>query len=286
MRWRDGMNDLGTTPAAETPAIGFTKWLGIAGTVLGLAGTAIGVWSQVEVARQQKMSAELQRQVDLLTAEREDRKLNFEIALKVYEKVIETDQNDPDGLRLALALIEVLPQEEFRGRLGAALAALSTSVANTTTEEKLRPVAQSVADAAQFISQQTQVGILDGSSRPRSLGTVDQSVETPQEAEVAWQYNVFWCDVAPSDIEQATASRVADAITPAGAVQLRKLPALINARPEYQVRGTVIKTGGSDAAVSEAERLQEQILEKTGLNFTIERGSTDAPRYISLYVCS
>lgn len=274
-----------TSSGGETPAGGFAKWLGILGTVLGLAGTAIGVWSQVEVAHQQKMSAELQRQVDLLTAEREDRKLDFEIALRVYEKVIDTDQSDPADLRLAVALIEVLPDTDFKARIGTALAALSTSVANTTDRADLTTVAKSVAETAQYLSQQAlipQTAPLPLPSDGTSSGSGKDRLPS------GWIYSVFWCESDQTAANRRTAEDVAAKIGNAttGTVKTGLLPEEINARPDFGISGTLIRAQPVVFDSIQMPALLDILAEATGRNFEMRMSNDSLPWDIRIYICN
>ncbi|MCR9077292.1 MAG: hypothetical protein NXI07_14740, partial [bacterium] len=238
----------------------------------------------------------LKRQIDLLEAERENRKLNYDISLKVYEKVVAIDQSNPDDLRLAVALIEVLPDDSFKGRLGAALSALSSSVAKTTTMASLRPVAESVADTAQFIAESVKVAQVQAQGPGPLPGTLPSPLPVPPLSTSTtfslgnpggWDYDVFWCEKEPSEIERATAQEVATAITGAntGRVRVRMLPDAVNARPAYQVKGAVIRADSTEMEVAEAERLRDAIKAATGLTFTVEQNTGESPWYLSVFLC-
>ncbi len=279
------MVDESPADAARPPSrtTRLTGYLGVVGAVLGLVGTGVGIWTQIEGRRQQRELDGLKIEVERLEAQREDRKLDYDIALKIYEKVVGVDEADARQLRLAVALIEVLPDNGFKGRLATALATLSSGVADATDDQELREDARKVAQAADFIAQ----------SHPPVRAAPPASETVAAGRPGGWDYDVFWCeslgaaaDPGGANPYQAAAQAVAAWLgTPdAGRVRVRMLPDAVNARPGYQISGNVIRADPKSEETARAAEVKRG-LEETGRSFRIETAGGTTPWYISLFVC-
>lgn len=282
-------------------------YLGIAGTILGLVGTGAGTWSQYERTRQQGEIDRLNAEVVRLNAEREDRKLDYDIALKVYDKITSIKEQDARQLRLAVALIQVLPDTDFKGRVASVLSALSSDLATASSDPEFKFDASQVAKTATFISQSAQVQrVPDLPKTPdlplaRPAGTTSESASTGVAG--GWDYDVFWCEDGVSRAAAVTSNgtaaspavgayeKAAEAVAHkldqpgAGRVRVRMLPDIVNARSGYQIAGRVIRADPRAAEEAQAKAIKA-LIDEPGAEFRIERTDGATPWYISIFLCS
>lgn len=306
-------------PPADSAWGKFQKWLPVAGTVLGLIGSAAGIYSQILLDRQQielneqkAAAAALESQVKLLAAKRDDRKLDYEIAIKIYDKIVATDQQDSNSLRLAVALVEVLPDGGFKARLGSAVETLAASVAKETTDQTLRDAATEVAEVARFSAAQTELrneiaqqavaaslidriasiaepGVGPGDTPAASDGRSDRVIPGSPKG---WDYDVFWCErgdplTDAANLQAATLAATALVSDESGRIRVRELPKAVNARPGYQISGFVIQADANKSEIAEATRVQELLSTATSDEpFVIRPNSGDpSPWYLSVFMC-
>lgn len=230
------------------------KLISILAGILGLLGAVVGVWAQVETSRQQKVVADLNAEIQKLEANLKEREMNLTVSLKVYEKFEKIDYNKTSDLRVAAALLEILPHPEFKKKMADFIASVS-SISNADGAAEIGNVARFVADEA----------LAESSIAQKKSDTKENRNSHYEFSEVGWDYDVFWCaDPALSAQANPYRQKATAAVKiikekaqkPVGYVRLRELPVSVNQRPDYRIVGNVIHSDMINGEVEVAEVIE------------------------------
>lgn len=272
--------------------------------LVGVAVAALGAWSAYQatavkgqVERQSARIAELQAEIARSAEVREERRLNHDITIRIFDEVKEIyatslpPEQMLNRLTSVAALLEAIPDPAVRTQLAAAVKAAIDGLASGA-----RPSTAQVKEQAAALKSQVDETVFRAEERGAApVGRVGPlAVARPPggRAETWFDYDVdlFWCDDATNP---DAARREAEAAVRlrarhpegTGLWRVRQLPAAVNARAGYRVTGYVLEVTGTDEQRI-AEGLQEALRrDVAGPEFTIRRSSIASPRYISAFFC-
>lgn len=277
---------------------------------IGLAITALSGWAafqssivQNNVAKQgialESLKIEISRNAD----DRETRKLNHDITIKIFEEVkdiYKTSNQSPDQVLNRLlavsALVEAVPQSEVRTSLAAAVKAAVDNVAVSSgkASEELKAkteVVKNLIDLTVFRADQNDVSSTLKDQQSLVIAAASTTVTVPKWSN--YDFDFFWCD---NTSNSEMAKRAADAamtlkeLDPAasGRWRVRKLPKEVNARPGYGVEGFKIHVTSDDEqkiANVLKEVLKQRAIPFANADFEIKRIKDSTPWYISVFFC-
>jgi len=245
------------------------------------------------------VQAEIAKNAD----DRESRKLNHEITIKIFEEVkdiYKSPNQSPDQLLNRLlavsALVEAIPQSEVRTSLAAAVKAAVDNVTATvdkpTEQIKLKSEAvKSKIDLTVFRADQNDI-----SSSPKIHQSLASDAETSTAESPKWSnydFDFFWCENASNPEATKRAAEFAAALKQldpqaSGRWRIRKLPFEINKGPGYRVEGYKIHVTSDDEQklANVLKRiLKQQAIPSADVNFDIKRIQYSTPWYISIFFC-
>lgn len=262
-----------TTPKRETP-------LTLIGVVLGLFGSAAGIWSQVDKRVQDRQLEEFRRDLNERQDNREERGAERDYLMKVTDKVLQAiDSPNIQRQKVAALMIDTLGDVEIQKRLRNVL--LDAGV------PELKPaLSRTIADEAAY----AEVVIADQAAQ--SKGEALAAAKLPGIAAVAGQsssgklsVDIFYCEgtsaVAHKEIAQSLFN-VASKSEQFGRLRLRPLAESVNRRPGFGLVSNEIRyqSGEEDAA----NALQK--LAPANFGITVRQVRYDTPNYISAFICS
>jgi hypothetical protein len=255
------------------------KIISVCAGLLGLVGTVIGIVAQYNTMQQQEQVTKLNSEIRRLEASLREREMNLAVSLKVYEKFEKINYNDARDLKVAAALLEILPHPEFKKKMADFIKSVA-SVSDAEGAEEIGKLAKFVADEAVLESALEQ---------KKSSNYVFEKD--------GWDYDVFWCAV-PGKSEQENPYRdmaltAVDIIReqaqkPVGYVRLRQLPVSVNQQPGYQITGNVIHSDqlhdeNTIAAVIESALNGNAAFTDNTVRHEIADGGSEW--YISVFFC-
>jgi hypothetical protein len=253
--------------------------LTIIGVVLGLFGSGVGIWSQVDTRSQQRQIASLDGQLRQRQDERASTTAERDYLLRVTDKVLAA-MDSPSRQRqdVAALLIDTLDDAESQKRLRNALLSASLPEVKQRLEQTIaaeaRFAAVVVADqAAQAAGQAVASAPLPGikTAAERSPGKM--------------AVDIFWCEGPSGAAHKQLADALFDAVGASGQfgrVRLRPLPESVNRRPGYGLVSNVIRY--QDSEQTAALRLQKAAPATAG--FAVQQVRYNTPDYISAFVCA
>jgi cell division protein FtsL len=276
------------------------KMISIAAGILGLVGAVVGVWAQVQTSkqqdivieqkatalRQQQAIAELDAEIKKLETDLKEREMNLTVSLKVYEKFEKIDYDEERDLRVATALLEILPHPEFKKKMADFVASLS-SISNADGAAEIADVARFVADEA----------VAESGIAKKKSDTKENRNGNYEFSEIGWDYDVFWC-AEPALSAQANPYRQKataavkiikeKAQKPVGYVRLRELPVSVNQRSDYRIVGNVIQSDMKHdevqvAEVIEAALNESEVFREDQVKHLVANGGSEW--YISVFFC-
>jgi hypothetical protein len=253
---------------------------------------------KAQVDRQSARIAELQAEIARSAEVREDRKLNHEITIRIFDEVKEIyaatlpPEQMLNRLTSVAALLEAIPDPGVRTQLAAAVKAAIDSLSGPA-----RASTPMVKEQAAALKSQVDETVFRAEEKETAPANVRAQAPTPRAAAdggATWaDYDVdlFWCEEATNPDaarREAEAAARLRALRPdgAGRWRVRKLPTAVNARPGYRVSGYVMHVTGDDEQRA-AEQLQAALRKdgEAGPAFVVRRSSYPSPRYISAFFC-
>lgn len=270
---------------------------------VGIAIAILGAWSAfqasivkdqlgVQAGQIEKLRAEIARSAE----EREGRKLNHDITIRIFDEVKEvyaetglSKEQMLNRLTSVAALLEAIPDPAVRTQLAAAVrAALDNLAAGSQVLAVRAEAVKSQVDETVFRAEQSQVS--DAVRQPAAPAEGAGSAEHP--AWSSYDFDLFWCESGPNPEASRQAAEAAARLrlldpNASGRWRVRKLPAAVNERAGYQINGYVIHVT-SDEEARLAEIVRAAIRKANGAQapeFTVRRSSYPSPWYISLFFC-
>ena len=275
-------------------AIAVTAMSGTAAYQSSNVKDAVALQSQEQNAKLEELKTQIAKSAD----DRESRKVNNDITLKIFEElkdVYRTKDQSSDlqlnRLQFVGALVLGIPDDAIRKPL---LDAIQRAIASL---EALNPKAKAVRkqlDDAVFRAEQSDVRTLVPKDPGASRDVVAKSdVKDPKWSN--YDFDLFWCENAADPDAADAAKQIANvaatikSLDPqaSGRWRVRMLPADVNARSGYQVEGFRIHVGSDDEQkIAEVLKgvLAEQRIPADG-QFEIKRVASPTPWYISLFFC-
>lgn len=276
----------------------------------GLAITGLSGWAAIQsslvqdnVAIQgialESLKIEISRNAD----DRETRKLNHDITIKIFEEVKDIyktpNQSSDQVLNRLLAvsaLVEAVPQSEVRTSLAAAVKAAADNVAVSSgkASEELKAkteVVKSLIDLTVFRADQNDVSVSPKDQQSLVIAADSTTVATPKWSN--YDFDFFWCDntgnseVAKRAADAAMTLKELDSVA-SGRWRVRKLPKEVNARPGYGVEGYKIHVTSDDEqkiANVLKEVLKQRAIPFANAEFEIKRIKDSTPWYLSVFFC-
>lgn len=246
------------------------------------------------------LKTEIARSAD----DRETRKLNHEITIKIFEEVkdiYKTPNQTPDQVLNRLlavsALVEAIPQSDVRSSLAAAVKAAADNVTATVAKpsEEIKQkteVVKSKVDVTVFRADQNDLGSTQPKDHQSLLTAANVSkIEAPKWSN--YDFDFFWCEKANNSDAAKRAAELAAALrqldpSATGRWRVRKLPAEINEKPGYRVEGYKMHVTSDDeqkiATVLKGV-LKQQTIPSMDTEFEIKRIQYSTPWYISVFFC-
>lgn len=273
--------------------------LNVVGALAAIAATIYGMWVKVQVDNQSRRVEDLKASISQSAEARENRKLELEMTMKVFDEVkdiYKADKQSPDILvnRLSAvsALVLAVPNQEIRERLGQAVgAALSAQTSNGGSES---------AQKAQSVKANLEAAIFDAATVAESAPT--EAVSTRQIKALAAQssaknphwgalnYNLFWCEDVENPNAALEAAKQASALKKldreaSGDWRVRKLPRSVNERSGYQIHRNLIRTSSKEETA--IGNVLVGVLAQYGMaGFVVEEVSYPSPASISVFFCA
>lgn len=250
-------------PVAGTKRGANTGWLAGASAILGAVSTAIGIYVAIgnyyiqQEAEQQKLRIEA---ADELLRERADVRAQAtterDYIIRVYDKVSEALQStDERRHRVALALIETLPDPALRVRLGQAFLQLGNNVSPAVTAQ------------AQRITNEAEVA----SAYEKTIAP-------------GWNYVVQWCVENPSnrDLAATVVTALSRGARPGNIRLVRYVP---SERFKASLQAAGLQIRSEDNAADQVAGVKELLDKGTNENFVITPALDPAPHRVNVYVC-
>jgi len=255
------------------------KLIASLGGALGLLGAGVAIWAQLQTIKQEELVSALDGDVRRLEAKLQERRLEYEVSIRVYEKLEKIDHNDDKQLQAAGALLAILPNSEFKKQLGLLLESISAQSNSVTAAE--------VGKLANFVVADADT-VREISKKPVSSATY---------SDIEWDYDVFWCEVAgvsKQDNEyRIKAEAVADIIREkaggrVGYVRSREIPVSVNSRAGYRIEGNVIRSDSYDSEMEKSKAIKdllngEEMFADDPVEVEVANGQTQW--YISAFFC-
>ncbi len=236
--------------------------------------------------------------------ERETRKLNHEITIKIFEEVsniYKTPNQTPDILLNRLfavaALIEAVPDIEVRKSLASAVKAAADNASATVIKPTDAVILKTEAvknkvDLTIFRADQND----SESSRLRDEKSLSVAAQSSNINDPKWSnydFDFFWCETADNPEAAKNAAESAFNLknldqSATGRWRVRKLPAEINIKPGYRKEGYLINVSSDDEqkiANVLSSLLKQQEIPSKDFNFVIKKVSNSTPWYISVFMC-
>lgn len=279
--------------------------------IIGIAITVVTGWTAyqsgvvkdnvaIQAVALDRLKTEIARSAD----DRESRKLNHEITIKIFEEVkdiYKTPNQSPDQLLNRLlavaALVEAIPQSDVRTALAAAVKAavdnVSATFANPSEAIRLKTeVVKSKVDVTVFRADQNDVA----SVAPKDHQSLRSAADASRIGAPKWSnydFDFFWCESASNPDAQKRAAELASGLkqldpSATGRWRVRKLPAEINEKPGYRIDGYKMHVTSDDEqkiATVLAGLLKQQSIPAPGADFEIRRIQYATPWYLSVFFC-
>lgn len=255
---------------------------------------------ELQAAALDNIKLEIARNAD----DRETRKLNHEITIKIFEEVSDiykTPNQSPDQILNRLlavsALVEAIPQSDVRTSLAAAVKAAADNVSATVVNpsEAIRLKTEAVknkVDNTLFRADQNE--LVGGAGKDRlamEKAANDSVVDAPKWAN--YDLDFFWCESASGSENAKRLAETAVAVkqldpNASGRWRVRKLPIEINAKPDYRVSGFKMHVTSDDE--EKIAQVLQGVLSRQGVppnaeKFEIRRINYSTPWYISVFFC-
>lgn len=287
-----------------------TSSLSTVDKVIGIAITVLTGWAAfqssvvkdsvaVQGAALDGLKAEIARSAD----DRETRKLNHEITIKIFEEVkdiYKTPNQSPDQtlnrLLAVSALVEAIPQSDVRTSLAAAVKAaadnVTVTVAKPSEEIKVKTEAvKSKIDLTVFRADQNDVSTAPKNHQSLASAANASTVEVPKWSN--YDFDFFWCDNTSNPEAEKRAAELAAALkhldpSASGRWRIRKLPFEINEKPGYRIEGYKIHvTSDDEQKIANVLKgvLKEQAIPSANADFEIKRIQYSTPWYLSVFFC-
>jgi hypothetical protein len=276
--------------------------------LVGLLVAALGAWSayqasavKAQVDRQSARIAELQAELARSAEVREERKLNHEITIRIFDEVKDIyaatlpPEQMLNRLTSVAALLEAIPDPAVRTQLAAAVKAAIDSLSSPA-----RPATAYVKEQVAALKSQVDETVFRAEEKEAAPETARQRLAPAQSAAAEraatwsdYDVDLFWCEEAANPEaarrEAETAARLrAQHPEGTGRWRVRKLPTSVNARAGYRIGGYVLHVTGDDEQ-RVAEQLQAALRRggdgPAAPEFVIRRSAYPSPRYISAFFC-
>lgn len=269
--------------------------LNVIGAVAAILATVWGVFIKIQVDSQNLKVDELKTAISQAESNREDRKLNQQLTLQVFDQVndiYKTPNQSADivinRLSAVSALILIIPDQTVKDSLKRAVdSALNLQIAKGGDQAKQAQIVKSNFDAASFDAS-TASETVEAVSNSAIKVIADQSnSNSPKWG--ALNYNLFWCedtthpDAALEAANHALALKKLDKQA-SGDWRVRKLPKSVNERSGYQIHTNIIRTSSSDE--TKVGKVLASVLANYGSpGFEVKEVSYPSPASISIFFC-
>lgn len=293
---------------SENTSSGLTALERVIGLVLTVMTTFAAYQASVtkdQLAEQALKLDHLKLQVAEAAEERETRKLNHEITIKIFDEVksIYSDENiTPDRqlnrLLAVSALIEAVPDSAVRGSLAASVRTAADNVSamqaitNHQVSSRIATV-QSKLDESVFKAEQSDLT----RTAPVDASALTEAAQRSTAEKPRWEgydLDFFWCEVGTDPEGARRAAELAASLrhldpSASGRWRVRKLPAAINERLTYRLNTHQISVSSEDekriAAVL-VKLMEGQGLPGLGGKWEIVSSGASTPWYLSVFFCS
>ena len=247
----------------------------------------------------------LNKEIAKNSDQRETRKLDHEINLKIYEElkdVYKTPNLTPEDAinRITAIVIIVEPnqQAEVRDRLGEALISALENINVTAVKpsEGLRKKTEAAKSmVAETLFKAYEVDSADAKPKVKQeLQAVANSSSAEKPKWSNYDFDFFWCEQGPNpEANKRTAeqaSKLLQSMDPSadGRWRVRKLPAAINAKPGYRIDGYQINASSPDEI--KIANVMNTIFKQNAMpsadqDFKIRPIDYPTPWYLSVFFC-
>ena len=258
----------------------FGRWLSVISLVVGLIGSAIGIYAaskalpqDEEIKRLQVESSRIDNALkraesDIRTAE-SARKLTLDLYLEV-QKVIQSDKKNPREEEAVRVLVESLAEDPFRAKL------LSAIALGANSEE----VKKRAETSAVFYREES--GVPDASARPASAASTTASSPATYET---FNVDYFYCESTLQKNQPLAAKGAAlHKVSSAGRWRSRLLPETINAQPGYKISDNLVRYNSDERAAAQA--LVADLKRELQVDVRAMEISYPTPNYLSVFFCA
>lgn len=237
-----------------------------------------------EVAKRQDMEITIRKD------SREALKQENDLTKTIFDEFVKaiTDQTTPipqriDRLEGVMVLTYAIPDARQQEGMGRAVQKAMDRIHLPENSSEVPRLAAAKFDAEELVTQ--------ASNEQRDTRMVQPPTTSAEQ--VAWgnyDFDVFYCDGIPNSeglrkvAEKLVAFKELDAKA-SGRWRVRPLPATVNARPGYQIRGYEIRYSSNDEKPL-ADKLKVQMVNSLKLpDVYVKSVSFQTPFYISVFVC-
>ena len=251
-------------------AASWTTRLAVAGTLLGLASTAIGIRANVHADAREDKKVDLSQTVA-------DRDYLLKVTDKVFDAIAKGEERQQ---RVAASLVDTLAPGGVRDRLQSALIVaavpeVSSRVSASVTAERSFN-AQQAADA--------EVAKAPAATGAPVAAPVSNSTRVVAAGSGAYAVDVFYCEGGD---HQQVAGAIATGLQgqpDVGRVRIRLLPSSKNAQPGYGVATNQVRYDGPELAL--ARKLSQAASAASGQPFDLSLSYSSTRNYLSVFACA
>lgn len=278
---------------------------GIGITITLLSGWAAFQSSIVKdnVALQGAAFDRLKTEIAKSAEDRETRKLNHDITIKIFEEVkdiYKTPNQSQDQILNRLlavsALVEAIPQRDVRTALAGAVKAAVDNVTVTATKPSAEIKAKTEAVKSQIDLTVFRADEEDVSTSPKNHQVLASAAKASTLAEPKWSnydFDFFWCETSSNNEAAKQAAQFAAKLklldpSASGRWRVRKLPINVNQKPGYRIEGNKIHvTTDDERKIANVLKsiLKQQAIPSADADIEIKTINYSSPWYLSVFFC-
>ena len=256
-----------------------------------------------KVAEQALEIDQLKVEVAKTAEERETRRLNHEITIKifdevkaVYDDVKLAPERQLNRLLAVVALIEAIPDPAVRSSLATSVRTAADNISATLSQPNT-----GVANRIEAVKNKLDESVFKADSDvartlPVNSGALKQAAQASTIEKPRWEgydLDFFWCERGPDPEASRRAAELAASLrqldpAASGRWRVRMLPTTINQRPGYSIGGYQINVTSKDE--EQLGEVLEGVMRARGIpsadaNWIIKHVGSSTPWYISVFFC-
>lgn len=206
-----------------------------------------------------------------LEERRRERESQQQYNLKILEEVKAALVKDDALLqKVVIGLLSSMPDRDL------ASIWLKAIESSEQSSSDIKVSAGAAQEAVVFDRQQEQVSLTSAIKQPMVQFNFED-----------YDFDIFWC-LESGPTAETTANKVKAALQDGGArgrLRVRPLPASVNARPGYQIKGFEIRPNANEVDQANALKDLTRGTLGPGVDFSLRTSKTSTPWYLSAFVC-